>query len=137
MNNRPISVTLFAWFVLILAGINIFRLLIALVNWDFLLQYFVVTPLYLAITGFIWSIAFLVIFYGNWIGVKWVPRLTKLVLIAYLGYYWLDRMFFGNEIYRTGNLLFMILTSVFIVIWVFWMFSRQNVRKYYRVEEII
>ena len=95
--SRPVSVTILALGVLSIAGLNFVRLLLSIIQWKFLASLPQIQPLYLLLTGLIWSSACLTIAWGLWRGLSWAPRFTMAVVLTYLFYYWMDRIFLVDQ----------------------------------------
>jgi hypothetical protein len=93
INKRPLSVTLLALIVLIITVINLIRLVLSIRYWSFLSSQSGASPLYLALTGLIWSVAGLSLLWGLWKAKKWAPKLMQAVGLTYALYYWLDHIF--------------------------------------------
>ena len=90
---RPVSVTILALGVLIITTINLIRLVLSVINWDFLASWPGVSPLYMLLTGLIWTLTGSVLLFGLWKAKNWAPRLTQAVALTYALYYWLDHVF--------------------------------------------
>lgn len=90
--KRPASVTWLAVGVLILAGIYLLRAALAVRDWAFLAGLPSVSPLYVFLTGLIWTAAWLPVFWGLWTGRIWAPRRAQTTLFVFLVYFWLDRL---------------------------------------------
>jgi len=129
MFKRSLSVTLFAWMVFLIAISNLTRFIQAILQWDFLLQYLSVSPLYLILTGLMWGSVFLLSFLGLWIGLQWVKIAIKYIIRVYIIYFWIDRFFIGNSICREANQYFMGMATVFLMIWTYWVFSHGYVKR--------
>lgn len=54
---RPRRVTLLCLGVLIIVSLNLTRLILTIKNWDFLAGWSGVSPLYIALTGLVWTLA--------------------------------------------------------------------------------
>jgi hypothetical protein len=93
INKRPWSVTLLAAGVLIITAFNLIRFGLSLRYWSFLSSRSGISPLYLALTGLIWSAAGLLLLWGLWKAKKWAPKLMQAVGLTYALYYWLDHIF--------------------------------------------
>jgi hypothetical protein len=90
---RPASVTILALGVLIITTINLTRLVLSVLNWDFLNSWPGVSPLYMLLTGLIWTLTGSILLFGLWKATSWAPRLMKAVALTYALYYWLDHVF--------------------------------------------
>jgi hypothetical protein len=90
---RPISVTLLALLVLTIAGLNLVRLALSVQQWSYLKTLPGVSPLYLAGSGLVWTLAGLPLAWGLLRGLGWAPRLMQALALSYAAYYWLDQIF--------------------------------------------
>lgn len=129
--RRPFGVTLLALGVLILAGINLDRFIEAIRLWEYLSQLLPVSPLYLAVTGLVWGLAGIPIALGLWRGWRWAPRLTRLGVLAYLLYYWVDRLSIENQSGQSVNLPFAAGATLVILVYVFWLLSLRKVKNFF------
>jgi hypothetical protein len=128
---RPFSVTLLAFGVLIIAGINLYRCVAALLQWRFLTELLPTLPLYQALSGAFWGLAGIPIAWGLWRGVRRAARLTPYAAVAYTIYAWIDRLAL-----RTGlqeyNLPFAVGTTIVALASTFWILSRTKVKSFFR-----
>jgi hypothetical protein len=69
--DRPLSVTLLACAVLIVAAFNLARFFQAVWQWSFLVQVLPFSPVYLAMSGLVWGIAGVALGFGMWRGCRW------------------------------------------------------------------
>jgi hypothetical protein len=99
VKRRPVTVTIFALAVLIIAVINLTRFWAALRNWNTLVSLGVSPgPLFIVLTGLFWAISGLALFRLIWIGHS-RARLSSFIIIAlYIMYFWMDRLVFQNPI---------------------------------------
>jgi len=91
--KRPGSVTILVLGVLIITVLNLTRLVLSLKYWDFLAPWPGISPLYVALTGLIWTLAGLPLIWGLWRAKSWAPRLMQAVALTYALYYWLEQVF--------------------------------------------
>lgn len=144
--QRPGSVTLLAFGVLILAGFNLVRFVLSLRDWTFLAAQPGVSPSYLAITGFIWALAGAFLVWGLWKAKSWAPRLTQAVALTYALYYWLDLLFLRDHPVNgaSGALLAVLPTNwqfsagvtVVALAFMLWVLSRSKVKAYFGQVEL-
>jgi hypothetical protein len=130
--KRPLGVTLLSLGVLILAVLNLTRLLSAIRFWSFLQEILPFSDLYLIGTGLIWAGFGLPLFWGLWHGLPWAPGITRIAAVAYLIYYWLDRLLLANHSGREVNLPFAIGASLVGLVWIFWILSRPKTKIFFR-----
>lgn len=128
---RPLSVTLLALWVLSVAGLNLLRLVNAVTLWDFLSKLLPFSPLYLALTGLIGGGVGLILAWGLWKGRGWAPRFTRLASLAYVVYYWLDRLLLSNTDSRRSNLPFSAGATLVLLVLVFWILSRPRAKAFF------
>jgi hypothetical protein len=129
--RRPFGVTLLAFGVLILTGLNFLRLIESIKQWGFLAQLLPVSPLYIAFTGLVWTVGGILLLWGLWRGRPWAPSFSKLLTSAYIIYYWLDRLAFANIPSRRVNWPFASGVSVISLIFVFWTLSRPKAKAFF------
>lgn len=129
MIERPLNVTIFAWMVLIIAIFNLTRFFQAIIQKDFLLQYLFISPIYLVLSGLIWGGVFLLFFWGLWIGAEWVMNTMSYLIVVYAIYFWLDREFVGNMIYKGANQYFMIIVTIVLLLWTYSVFFRGRLKR--------
>lgn len=130
--KRPFSVTLLASGVLILAVLNLTRLLSAIRFMPFLQEILPFSGLYLVGTGLIWAGFGLPLFWGLWQGLPWAPGLTRIAAVAYLFYYWLDRLLLTNHPGREANVSFAIGASLVGLAWIIWILARPKANIFFR-----
>jgi hypothetical protein len=91
--RRPFPVTLLAFVVLSFTALNLLRFGAALVQWPVLAEFATrAYALYIAATGLSWALIGLALFIGLWRGLKSARWGGLIVIAAYTGYYWLDRL---------------------------------------------
>ena len=129
--SRPGSVTKLALLVLIFAVVNLLRLIQALKSWEFLAGLLPISPAYLAISGLVWSTIGLPLVLAIWYGARWAPGLTRLTIMVYTLYYWVDRLLMPSYPGRNANWPFMAVVSVIILVWAYWVLSRINTREFF------
>jgi hypothetical protein len=92
--RRPFTVTLLALGVLMFAWLNTVRLALSISQWRFLGS-LAVAPLYIAGSGLLWGLAWLVLFWGLWRGLGWAWRGVQVAAPLYALYVWMDRILPG------------------------------------------
>ena len=131
MESRPFSVTLLAFGVLIIAGINLYRCVEALLQWRFLAELLPALPQYQMLSGIFWGLAGIPIAWGLWRGARWAARLTPFASITFTIYAWIDRL-----VLRTGleeyNLPFAVGTTVVLLSSMYWILTRPRVKSFFR-----
>ncbi len=138
--SRPFSVTLLALGVLIIAGLNLTRLILTVRQWAFLSSLPGVSPIYLALTGFIWALTGLPLVWGLWRGLPWAPRLAQALALTYAAYYWLDHIFLAERLAGQGNAAsgflplnwpFAAAITAILMVFVSWTLSRPKTKDFF------
>jgi hypothetical protein len=131
VESRPFSVTLLAFGVLIIAGINLYRCVGALLHWRFLAELLPALPFYQVLSGAFWGLAGVPIVWGLWRGARWAARLTPYASVTYTTYAWIDRLAL-----RTGlqghDLPFAVVATIVVLASTFWILSRPRVKSFFR-----
>jgi hypothetical protein len=140
-NKRPWSVTLLALGVLIITVINLTRFVLSIRYWAFLSSRSGISPIYLALTGFIWSAAGLILLWGLLKPKTWAPNLMYAVSLTYALYYWLDHIFLmEHSLIDTTGVIRVLLPSnwqfsagvtVVILAYMAWTLGRSKVKAYF------
>lgn len=101
MLKRPFLVTLLAISVLSLTIWNIVRFGTAIAHWPVLAEFASPPgPLYIALTGFFWTLAGVALTLGLWFGWSWARQAAGPAGAAYVLYYWLDRILYQSNFPR-------------------------------------
>jgi hypothetical protein len=136
--RRPFSVTLLALGVLSIAGLSLVRFITALRQWDFLAALPGVSPLYLTVTGLIWTAVWLPLAVGLWFGKAWSRTATLFASGIYAVYWWADRVFAANVSlsYDSGSAWqFPSAATVILLALVFWTLTRAKAKAFFRSSE--
>jgi hypothetical protein len=139
--SRPASVTILALGVLIITIINLTRLVLSILNWDFLASWPGVSPLYVILTGLIWTIVGALLLWGLWKARKWAYKLTQAVVLTYALYYWLDHVFLmdhpanraagAQRVLLPMNWQFAAGATVICLAYTAWTLNRPKVKAYF------
>ena len=139
--SRPASVTILALGVLIITTINLTRLVLSILNWDFLVSWPGVSPLYMILTGLIWTLIGSLLLWGLWKARNWAPRLMLAVALTYALYYWLDQVFLrdhpvsgaagAQRILLPVNWQFAAGATVICLAYTAWTLNRSKVKAYF------
>ena len=132
---RPWSVTLLALGVLILASLNTARFVLAISQWSFIRSLNGASPIYLMLSGMVWAMAGWIICWGLWRGSRWTPRFTKIFTVAFLVFFWFERLvLFGqNGISWPENGLFLFILSIVLLLFVFWSTNSAKSKQFFGV----
>jgi len=128
--SRPLSVTLLAFGVLIIAGFNLVRGIQAAIHWQFLSPLLNGLALYQALSGFLWAAVGLPLAWGLWRGSHWSARLVRWATLIYCVYFWLDRLLLRKGL-EPANLPFILSLTIVVIFFVFWTVSKRSVRAYF------
>ena len=91
--KRPLSVTLLALGVLSFTGVNCLRFIEVIRQWPLLSSLPLKTsPIFLGLTGLLWTLVGLPIFWGLWRGRPWGARGIKVLMVVYAAIFWIDRL---------------------------------------------
>jgi hypothetical protein len=131
--KRPFGVTLTALGVLIIAVLNLLRAFQALQEWGFLAHTLFISPLYLALSGLFWGGIGGVLFWALWRGLHWAPAFARLAITAYFVYYWVEWLWAAEQGWRGSNWPFMIILTVILLVYIYWIFSRKRTREFFGV----
>jgi hypothetical protein len=123
--SRPRRVTYLALGVLTIAGLSAVRFVLALRQWVFLGSLPGVSPLYIMITGLVWTLAAGLLAWGLWRGRPWAPRLCQASALVYSAYFWAERLFIfdripGRWIHVPENAPFILAVNLLLLIFTFW-----------------
>ena len=130
--SRPWSVTLLAVAVLIMTTLNLIRGWQAIAQWEFLVELLPITPLYQVLSGLIWSLVWLPLFLGLWLGWAWASQATLYAVLAYSVYHWLDRFLISVE--RSNmNLLFSVVVNLALILATYLILSRRKTLAFFGV----
>jgi hypothetical protein len=127
---RSRSVTLLVFGVLIIAGIHLYRLVQVVLQWQFLSGLLPGLAPYQAISGLVWSLTGFPLAWGLWRGKARAFRLTPWAVIAFTLYAWADRLFLRRGSGLT-SVPFELGITVIILLVVFWILSRPQVKDYF------
>ena len=143
-SRRPLSVTILAVLVLALGGLNLLRFILSLQQWNYLKTLPAVSPLYLAASGLIWTLACLPLAWGLLRGLPWAPRLMQALALSYALYYWLDQIFLSdhpaslpaeNSVFQhaflPANWPFAAGLTFILLAWIVWVLSRPPVKAFF------
>ncbi len=114
--NRPWLVTFLALGVLMVAGIYLARLVRAIRLWEFNSQLpLSVSPLYLVVSGLVFSVAALLVFWGLWRGIAWAHRGTALFVLVVGLLYWIERGLLSRAAAARVNDMFVLGATILLI----------------------
>ena len=126
---RPIGITSLEILFLLFAAWNGLRLGETIFFWKTLAEYGAY-PLYIALTGAIWLIAAMLLFWAFWSGKPWGRAAALAGTLGYTAWYWLDRLVLQKP---HSNLSFVVIVNiVFLVFVIIILFSRKSRRFFQR-----
>ena len=131
--DRPFSVTIIIWLVLIIAVSNLIRFVRTLIQWDFLLDLIDIHPVYLLVSGVVWGIFGLALVWGLIRANEWSYYVLRWGAALYIVYIWLDRLVFSSPTIRNTNNLFVSIVSLLVMVWILWVCSQHEVKLYFGV----
>ncbi|MGD8814693.1 MAG: hypothetical protein PVI78_09485 [Anaerolineales bacterium] len=127
-SKRP---SLLFWFSLGVLGFSIYylvRLALSFVQLNLPLS---VPVWYLPLTGAIWGAAGAVAAYGLLRGQAWALRLMRGGTVAFVLWYWLDRIFLACSDYLRLTWPLALIITLLAVLSIFWILSRPVIQEYF------
>ena len=124
--RRPFGVTLFALLVLIFAVLNLLRLVQTIQKWDLLTVVLPFSPVYLLLSGLLWTTVGFPYAVGIWRGWPAAYRLSPVFLIVYSLYLWIDRLLLSVIPERLDNWSFIAVLNLIILVLSFWVLTRPK-----------
>jgi hypothetical protein len=110
----PLRITLLLWLVLIITAWNAVRFATG-IGWRVTLETYAPWPgpFYIGVTGAIWTLAGLVLFWSFFVGVSW-NRLALLIgAYVYAIWFWVDRLFVQPQV--RANWPFDLVTTIILL----------------------
>jgi hypothetical protein len=129
--KRPFSVTLLAVLVLIITTVHMVRFINTLTLWNFLTELPGKSPIYLALTGLLGSIAGALSFWGLWFGKSWARIATGILIVVYLGLLWIDQIIAVRAGNKFENWPFWVGMTLVTLIFVFWTLLHASSKAYF------
>ena len=129
--KRPFGITLLIIGSLLMGVFSIIRFQQALSLWDYLQNLLTIPILYYALTGAVWGMVWLFVAGILFRAYSWSPLVVRFVLVAYVIYYWLDRLLLVDPESQVTNEWFAAVATLGLMIWVFLMFSFPTVKRYF------
>lgn len=130
---RPFSVTLLAFGVLTIAGLNLTRFIEAIILRGFLAEFPAVPVLYLALSGLFWGSTAVPLGYGLWTGRRWARNYMIIYALGYSAFFWVDRLFSGRRTI-TRNFPFVLGANLILLLITWWIISRRTGRAFFGEE---
>jgi len=136
---RPRGVTLLALGVLTIASLNLLRWVLAVRDWSFLSEWSGASPLYLLLTGLVWTVIGWPVWAGLWWGKPWAPGWLMRLAGAYSIYFWLERLFLYDrpasvpafQPLLPGNWGFLVGLNLVSLVIVFWVLRHKKAKAYF------
>lgn len=129
--KRPLIVTSFAVAVLTISVLNLIRFIQAIRLWEFLSDLPGVSPVYLAASGLIWALLGLPLTWGLWRGNARAPAATRILIVTYCIYEWVERFIMARMGSQLVNWPFILVFTLIILGVIFWGLSRENVKAFF------
>ena len=130
--KRPWLVILILIFIIGFLVINLLRALNAGQLWGFLSELpLAVSPLYLLLTGGLWSVLLLRLAWWVWQGDPRTPAAVKIVSVVYVLYYWAERIFLMTSPLRFTSWVFLLVISAGLVFSFFEIFRYDSVKSFF------
>ncbi|HJW90932.1 MAG TPA: hypothetical protein VJ436_09875 [Anaerolineales bacterium] len=116
---------------LTITTIYLIRLVQALFWWDYLATLPGVSPLYLVLTGLLWTLIGLPLTWGLWQGRLKMLEATRLFALGFAAYVWLERFLAANADGEMSNWPFAAGMTLVVLGVVLWALSRPAVKAYF------
>lgn len=87
---------------------------------------------YFSVTGVLWGTIGLVLTIGLYVGRPWASVLTRWLSLAFVLWYWLDRLLFVNTDFARGSTVSAIAVSIIFVIMIFWILLRPGAKSFFQ-----
>jgi hypothetical protein len=139
--KRPFSVTVLMVGVLLITVLNIIRFLLSISYFGFLNSRLAISPIYLVMTGFVWGLGGLCLFWSLWKVKSWAPMLMQAIALTYALYFWLDWIFLSEHpvsgapsavgVLLPGSWVFSAGITVIALAYVAWIMNRAKVKLYF------
>lgn len=121
---RPIRISILAICVLWFTGVNGLRLGEAIYFWKTLEEYRL-SPLYISLSGGLWLIIGLTLFWGLWQGKAWARIAVTCGTIFYAFWYWFDRLVLEEP---HANWPFVLIANIILFLFFFSiLFSQKSI----------
>lgn len=131
-DRRPFFVTLLALGVLPITVLNTVRFVFALAKWNLLASFMPQPgPFYIAATGLVWTLGWLTVYIGLWLGLKWARPVMFATTGLYIAYYWIDRLAYQSAVARSNEPFALSATFVFLLVTAFVLFLPGS-RKFFK-----
>ena len=128
-NIRPIGITILEILFLLFAAWNDLRLGETIFFWKTLAEYGA-DPLYIALTGAIWLIVALLLFWALWRGKTWGRAAALAGTLVYSAWYWFDRLALQKP--HANSPFAVVANIVFLLFILIILFSRKPRRFFQR-----
>jgi hypothetical protein len=129
--RRPFGVTLFSLLVLSFAVLNLLRLIQTIQKWDLLTVLLPFSPIYLLLSGLLWTVVGFPLAWGIWRGWRLAYLLSPVVLIVFSLYLWADRLLLSVYPERLDNWPFAAVLNILILAWSFWVLTRPKAKIFF------
>ena len=130
--KRPLSVTLLALGVLSFTGANFLRFVESIRQWPLLSSLpLEISPIYIGLTGLLWTLAGLPILWGLWRGRPWASLGLRILVVVFAVFFWIDRLLVVNFPGERVNWPFLLITNLVVWFIAFWVLTRKPVKQFF------
>ena len=126
---RPLSVMLTVFGVFCFASFNLLRFIRTIVEWDFLKSLLTISPLYLLLSGLAWGVVGILVAWYIWRGWSKAPIFMFLVVILYMLYDWVDRLFISHN--QFINWPFLLATDILVLGMLLYIFTCSKTKVFF------
>jgi len=117
--------------VLMITSLYLDRFVQTVLLWEFLSNLLRLSPIYLAFTGLLWTLVGLPVAWGLWRGRPGAPKATRIAALAFVTFYWLDRLLVADASGVRSNWPFTASVTFILLTWIFWIFSQRKVKAFF------
>jgi hypothetical protein len=125
----PLCIILLALFVSLLAASQLYRIVLAFNQWNFLHGLIEISPYYIVISSLFWSCVFFYLVLMTLRGRKQVPVLAMVCFVSFVLYKWIDLLWISSA--TVENWLFLLVSEIIILMSLVLIFSRKTVKAFY------
>jgi len=131
-HKRPKSITLIAVIAFMFAMLNLIRAVQAIKQWQFLTTVLSYAPVYQLLSGMVWFLCGLALFWNIWRGKAKTPLFIILGGVLYSIYYWIDRFAISSTPFDSNWLFILVINGLFLI-FIGWSLTRKNTQTFFGV----
>lgn len=129
-HKRPTIVTFLSFVVCLIALVNLTRIIQAISQWPFLTAVFTHAPVYQLVSGCVWVLCSLMLFWSMWFRWRKTPLFIMISSILYSVYFWIDRFVLSATPFDSNWLFILIINGLVLAI-IGWSLTRRNTQAFF------